>query len=394
MAPMFSLFRRLESNGKALILNGRQGFFVWLTVLAFFVSSGNLCAKAMVQDGTNDDATPEVSLVKKDGKSAVLIRGVSDVDSVVVQVWLSSADINTDPPMMGKVSKVEDGLLFVPRFPFKSNTQLNVGVQTDPKLKPDHFSVSTAEKKKALSSVEAIYPSSNELAENILKFYVQFSSPMRKGDIYDFIRIREVDGDDVELPFLQIEQELWSRDSLRLTLLLDPGRIKRGLKPREEMGAIFVAGKTYELVIDKSWPNAEGVELGKDHVKRFLATDEDRTQPDPKQWKQTVPEADSKDAFRLEFSDSLDRSMLTGSAIAVEDAKSKPVVGEIVISNEEKSWSFVPNDSWQAGHYRCVIDEDLEDIAGNSIGRPFDVDVFEQTETNVPRKIVLEFEVK
>ena len=96
----------------------------------------------------------------------------------------------------------------------------------------------------------------------------------------------------------------------------------------------------------------------------------------------------------MEFSDSLDRSMLTGAAIAVEDAKSKPVVGEIVISNEEKSWSFVPNDSWQAGHYRCVIDEDLEDIAGNSIGRPFDVDVFEQTETNVPRKIVLEFEVK
>lgn len=382
---MFSAVQKPET-AKALILNARQGFFVWLTFLALFVSSGNLFA-TVVQDGLT------VNLIENDGKSALLVQGVSDPDSVAVKVWLDSANINSDPPMMGKLSKVENGLLFVPRFPFKPNTKLNVGVQTDPKLKPDNFMVSTSKKEQSTCAVNAVYPSSNELPENILKFYVQFATPMRKGDIYDFIRIREVDGDDVELPFLQLEQELWSRDSCRLTLLLDPGRIKRGLKPREEMGPIFVAGRTYELVIDKRWPNSEGVELGKDHVKQFLATEEDRTQPDPQQWQQVVPEAGSQDALRLDFLESLDRSMLPNS-ISIVDADETVLAGEVVISENETCWSFVPKDSWQAGRYRYIIDKNLEDIAGNSIGRPFDVDLSQQSETSTPQKIVREFDVK
>ena len=39
-------------------------------------------------------------------------------------------------------------------------------------------------------------------------------------------------------------------------------------------------------------------------------------------------------------------------------------------------WSFVPEKPWAAGRYSLVIDTTLEDLAGNSIGRPFEVDLF------------------
>ena len=52
-------------------------------------------------------------------------------------------------------------------------------------------------------------------------------------------------------PFLELDEELWSPDGTRFTLIFDPGRIKRGLKPREEVGPVLEAGKSYSLVIDR-----------------------------------------------------------------------------------------------------------------------------------------------
>ena len=50
----------------------------------------------------------------------------------------------------------------------------------------------------------------------------------------------------MDAPFLELDEELWSPDGTRFTLVFDPGRIKRGLKPREEAGPILEAGKSYQ----------------------------------------------------------------------------------------------------------------------------------------------------
>ena len=44
-------------------------------------------------------------------------------------------------------------------------------------------------------------------------------------------------GQAVADPFLELDEELWSTDGRRFTLLFDPGRIKRGLKPTGGGGA-------------------------------------------------------------------------------------------------------------------------------------------------------------
>jgi hypothetical protein len=51
------------------------------------------------------------------------------------------------------------------------------------------------------------------------------------------------------------------------------------------------------------------------------------------------------------------------------------VSGKIAIRNQETEWRFTPDSPWKAGNYELAIDSDLEDICGNRLDRPFDVDL-------------------
>ena len=77
--------------------------------------------------------------------------------------------------------------------------------------------------------VVAVYPSSATLPENQLRFYLHFSAPMSRGEVYQHLQLLDQDGKPIVLPFLEIGEELWDTTGQRLTLLIDPGRIKRGL---------------------------------------------------------------------------------------------------------------------------------------------------------------------
>ncbi len=101
-------------------------------------------------------------------------------------------------------------------------------------------------------------PRATILPENLLRFYIHFSAPMSRGEAYHRIKLLDATGKPVADPFLELGEELWSNDGTRFTLLFDPGRIKRGLKPREEVGPVLEAGKSYCLVIDRDWPDATG----------------------------------------------------------------------------------------------------------------------------------------
>ena len=69
------------------------------------------------------------------------------------------------------------------------------------------------------------------------------------------------------------------------------------------------------------------------------------------------------------------------TAITILDTQSKPVAGPIEISKNESQWSLTPKAMWKAGSYTIQIDSRLEDNAGNSIEKQFDVDVFEKTQS-------------
>src|SRR5262249_10274078 len=129
----------------------------------------------------------------------------------------------------------------------------------------------------ATTVVEKIYPSGDKLPENQLRFYLHFSAPMSRNGAYSHIKLLDEKGKEVASPFLELGEELWDPGVKRFTLLLHPGRIKRGLKPREELGPILEEGKRYTLVIAADWSDAEGNLLKAGVRKSFAVGPPDET---------------------------------------------------------------------------------------------------------------------
>jgi hypothetical protein len=202
------------------------------------------------------------------------------------------------------------------------------------------------------------------------------------------------DGQAVELPFLRLGEELWDPSGTRLTLLIDPGRIKRGLKPREENGPVLEAGRSYTLVIDPGWPDAEGDPLAREFRKEFRAEAPDEIQPDPKTWTIDRPSASTRKPIAITFPEPLDRALIE-SGLTLVDGKGEPVAGSLKIGANETRWEFTPEIPWAAGDYRLLVDADLEDLAGNSILRPFEVDVQRDTPTRPePKQLTIPITIR
>jgi hypothetical protein len=320
---------------------------------------------------------------------------------VTVDLWNSILSVRVadepgvqKPPLWGSHSVTRDILRFEPRFPLERGTKYRA--ELDPaRLREVVASSSSAaathalglttklfaeyslpkERPKAPTIVTNVYPSSDVLPENVLRFYILFSAPMSRGEAYRRIKLlEEPSGKPVVAPFLELGEELWTTDGTRLTLLFDPGRLKQGLKPREELGPILQAGKSYSLIVDREWPDATRNSLKGAFRKTFRAERVDDGSPDPKRWRVRAPRAGSIEPLEVTFGESLDRALLD-RLIAVEDVHGQWVRGTISVAEAETVWRFTPRHAWSSGRYSLVVDTELEDVAGNSVARPFEVDV-------------------
>ena len=88
-----------------------------------------------------------------------------------------------------------------------------------------------------------------------------------------------------------------------------------------------------------------------------------------------MPRAATRDSLVVKFDEPLDHAMLQ-HVIRVSDANNRLQDGSITVDQHETSWIFSPTKPWTAGRYRLLIDPTLEDCAGNSLERPFEVDGF------------------
>ena len=287
------------------------------------------------------------------------VTGLRDPDDAKVAVRSGPADA---PPMLGRISVERDRVVFHPRFPLVPGLSYRVRVNdieqtiTIPK-------VAAA----AVTHVAQIFPTSNEIPANQLKFYIDFSAPMSVGDVYRHIQLLDENGHEVQRAFLQTAHELWDSRRRRFTLILDPGRIKRGLRANLESGAPLREGGRYRLVIDDAWRDGDGNPLRETFTKSFLVVAADRTMPNPQAWRVIAPAAGSTDPLRLHFDEPLDRALLDD--IAVPD-----VEGAIEIADGETAWIFRPKQPWREGEFAVHVPTRIEDRAGNTLQRLFDED--------------------
>lgn len=279
-------------------------------------------------------------------------------------------------PVLGETVREGAALVFRPSYPFRGGVPYRVVAGP-----VERVITLPAPALGPRTSITRVYPTRNVLPENQLKFYLHFSGPMPKGELYRRVSLLQ-DGRKVELPFLELGEELWDREARRATLLFDPGRIKSGLVPREEEGPALERGKRYTLVVDAAWPDVHGRPLLAGYRKEFTVGPPDETQPDTKTWTWALPKAGTRDPLTLTFPEPLDAGLLA----RVLDVEGVP--GEIGLDREETVWRFTPTAAWKAGAHTLVVDTILEDLAGNNLERLFEVDVVRPTQRRLVQKFL------
>jgi len=283
--------------------------------------------------------------------------------------------------MLGSYSVENGSLVFHPRFPPAPGVAVRFAFHS-----PEGFTLGGVfdppPRRVSSTRVERVYPTTDLLPENQLKFYIFFSAPMSRGEAWQHIRLLDQNGMTVDLPFLELDQELWDREYKRLTVLFDPGRIKRGLVPLKEAGPAIEEGRQYTLVIDTEWRDARGATLEAGYRKLFHVGPPDRTPVDPARWRVTAPKAGTTDELVVRFPEPMDYALL------MRVLEVPGVAGTASVGLREMDWRFRPAEPWRRGAYRVEVDTALEDLAGNHIGRAFDVDTFEKVSEHLVRKTV------
>lgn len=281
-----------------------------------------------------------------------------------VKVYVGAGDVL---PVLGTLTQDGSDILFKPRFELAKTVASRVVVNG----KEFAFAAEAAELERT-TEVERVYPSGGVIPANQLKFYIHFSAPMHAGEAWENLRLLDQNGKEVELAFIEIDQELWDREGKRLTVLFDPGRIKRGVLPREQVGAALEPGATYTLVAGAAWRDERRVAIRSEFRKQFKVVPEDRTPIDPAKWKITAPTAGTREPLVIDFAEPLD------AALALRLITVANIPGESELANAEREWRYTPEAPWPAGPQSIRIDTALEDLAGNKVGRPFDVDTFDR----------------
>ena len=77
----------------------------------------------------------------------------------------------------------------------------------------------------------------------------QISSSMQRGRVRSEISLLGPDGKPALDVLYRAPVELWDRSMRQLTILLDPGRLKRGVGPNRELGPRSRAHRGTEMVI-------------------------------------------------------------------------------------------------------------------------------------------------
>jgi hypothetical protein len=290
------------------------------------------------------------------------------------------AEVAARPPVAGAYTADGTAIRFEPQFAFVPGVTYRATFDPaklpggDPKAKSVSADLVIPKPPPGPpTSITAVYPSGNRLPENALRFYVHFSGQMTRGDIYRHLRLVRDDGKEVPRPFLELDEELWSTDGLRVTILFHPGRVKRELVPREELGPILEAGHKYTLTISRDWKDAEGRPLTAEVRKTFSVSPPDEEPVSPEHWTLIPPRAGSDSPLILRLAKPLDHALL-GSMVWVTDAAGKRVEGEVTVGGGERVVTFAPARPWRRGGYKLVVDRRLEDVCGNRVGEPFEVD--------------------
>lgn len=303
------------------------------------------------------------------------------------------------PAMLGTYTVTDDAVRFTPAFPFDPGREYHVRFDPArvPGAGPGEAMVATvgrpAEHTTPSTLVTRVYPSGDVVPENLLRMYVEFSAPMGRRSGIEHLKVLNVAGEEIPGAILPLDYEFWSPDHRRFTIFFDPGRVKDGILPNRELGRPLTPGGSMTLVVSREWRDEHGLPLKEDFRRTFRVTTPDTRPLETASWRIQPPSAGSRTSVVVTFPEPLDHGLLMRALGVTRD--NTAVEGDILVSDEETRWTFTPRAPWRAGEYQLLALDILEDLAGNQIGRAFEVDNFDTVDKSPnPQTIRIPFTVR
>ena len=196
------------------------------------------------------------------------------------------------------------------------------------------------------AEIRGVYPSADQLPENLARFHLYFSAPMPAAEAPARVHLVDTRGNTVPV----------------------------SLSPAEGLETHFVvairagslhAGTRYSITVDQAWTDTSGTPLPQAFRKEFRATTADRSAPNPKHWKLALPDPDTDDTLTVDLDEALDY-FLAGRFLTLVGPQG-PVSGHPELTKEETRWVFEPGGPWLAGTYRLLVGRAITDLADNRV---------------------------
>lgn len=372
-----------------------------------------LCVAGAACTGTGASGPTEIRLVPPSDGADAVIEVVSLPEDVVRALagaertreeWAEILRVSvgeSQPAMIGDYLLRGNALRFTPMYPLdpgrRYHVAFNAGRATGAgsTAPPLVATVGVAASEAVPSTVVShVFPSGAIVPANQLRLYVHFSAPMGREGGLPYIKLLDDRGNEVVDPFLPLDAEFWNDDHTRYTVFFDPGRQKRGILPNQQMGRSLEPGKRYTLVVRREWRDGNGQPLKEEFTRDFSVGPPDERPLDVKSWRIAPPTAGTREPLTVTFDEALDHGLLL-RALGVTGGDGRFLQGDVKIEAAESRWSFAPAAAWTAGTYQLTALAMLEDLAGNRIGRAFEVDNFDRVDSSSePERTTIPFVVR
>jgi hypothetical protein len=326
---------------------------------------------------------------------AAQLNALQSIDSREAWQAVMKVSVGPDQPAtMGSYEIAGGRIIFTPMFPLDPGRQYHVTYAPAGETPITSIVSLPPRNMTPVTSVTEVYPTAEVVPENQLRLYIHFSAPMGSKGGLSYIHLFSDDGAEVVDPFLPLDAEFFNDDRTRYTVFFDPGRHKRDNAPIAAMGRSLTEGKSYTLVVDSEWRDGNGLPLTQQFKRTFKVGPADDKPLDLKTWKVLAPPAGTLTPLSVAFPEPLDHGLLL-RALGVVSPDGTPLPGKVVVGANELTWSFTPQSPWAAGAYNIVAFGMLEDLAGNRIGRAFEVDQFDRAgNSSEPEKSFIAFVVR
>lgn len=324
---------------------------------------------------TQIQAYKEPHLGYKPKSGIVLVSNLNhqDIDLLISQqsrVNLQFANRDLPTGILLTVKKSTEGLIIQPYMPLLDGEySLNLSLSNNNQWEKQFIVSSPSKQPKNAPDVIGISPANAVIPANTLRLYLHFSEPMQSGQARTMIYLVKPNGTPDNLAFLPTPIELWDASQTRLTLLLDPGRVKQDVGPNLALGAPLQENQQYQLVVARGMKAATGKTTSANHYISLNVVAAERRRFIMKDWIIDVPDVNSKTPIKVHFDRVIDPSN-TLRNLHIESLQGTKIVGNSQVI--DRSWIFTPSEYWKSGDFRLVAAGSLEDIAGNRLSTAFD----------------------